>query len=285
MAPRIWFSLFQIAPLLGNLDSSVVRNKARLIAQGFSQATGMDYHETFSPVIKANTVHTMLSLAVSNKWKLRHVDVNNAFLNESLADKVYMRQPLGFEVADAHGNLLACKLNKALTCNFSLPKLIIHFSSRSTLLLLVTLILRLNQLLNLSIESLVSFLDLMWNAKFVATPMVSSTMLSSLVGSHFQDGTKYRQIVEGLQYICLTRPNITFAVNKVSQYLHLPYDVHWTAVKRILRYVRGRKSTFGFCIYLGDNLIGWSSKKQGVVSRSTSEAEYKSLANATAEII
>ncbi|XP_052885342.1 uncharacterized mitochondrial protein AtMg00810-like [Gossypium arboreum] len=46
-----------------------------------------------------------------------------------------------------------------------------------------------------------------------------------------------------------------------------------------------RKSTFGFFIYLGDNLIGWSSKKQGVVSRSTSKAEYKSLANATAEII
>lgn len=82
----------------------------------------------------------------------------------------------------------------------------------------------------------------MWNAKFVATPMVRSPMLSSLVGSHFQDRTKYRQIVGGLQYICLTQPNITFAVNKVSQYMNLPYDVHWTVVKRILRYVRSWSS-------------------------------------------
>ncbi|KAH1114259.1 hypothetical protein J1N35_007637 [Gossypium stocksii] len=108
--------------------------------------------------------------------------------------------------------------------------------------------------------------------------------------------SQQKKIVDGLQYLCMTRPNITFVGNTVSQYMHLPSDVHWIAVKRILKYIRGtldygllfqplavnltgfsdvdwassredRKSESGFCIYLSDNLIGWSSKKQGVVSR------------------
>ncbi|XP_040942274.1 uncharacterized mitochondrial protein AtMg00810-like [Gossypium hirsutum] len=125
--------------------------------------------------------------------------------------------------------------------------------------------------------------------------------------------TLYRQVVGSLQYLCLTRLDLSFVINKVSQYMHQPHDVHWTTVKRILRYVRGtidyglllqessmsltrfcdadwassledRKSTFGFCLYLGDNLVGWMSKKQSVVSQFNSEAGYWSLANATSEL-
>lgn len=56
----------------------------------------------------------MLALVIFNRWKLRHVDVNNPFLNGSLVEEAYMRQPPGFEVVDAHGNLLAYKVNEAL---------------------------------------------------------------------------------------------------------------------------------------------------------------------------
>ncbi|KAA3459044.1 Retrovirus-related Pol polyprotein from transposon TNT 1-94 [Gossypium australe] len=81
---------------------------------GFSSTTaGLDYHETFSPVVKANTVHLILVLALSRKWKLRQVDVNNVFLNGDLAEDIYRKQPTGFEVVDDHGQPLACKLNKA----------------------------------------------------------------------------------------------------------------------------------------------------------------------------
>ncbi|XP_017635824.1 uncharacterized protein LOC108477847 [Gossypium arboreum] len=84
---------------LKNPDESVAHNKVRLIPQAFSQIVGMDYHETFSPVVKANKVRTLFALVVSSKWKIRQVDVNNVFLN-GLTEEVFMQQPPGFEVVD-----------------------------------------------------------------------------------------------------------------------------------------------------------------------------------------
>jgi histone deacetylase 1/2 len=130
-----------------------------------------------------------------------------------------------------------------------------------------------------------------------------------------EDSTKYRSVVGALQYLTLTRPDLSYAVNKVCQYLHAPTTMHWTAAKRILRYVKhtmtvgptfvksnstlvsafsdadwagcadDRRSTGGFAVFFGPSLISWSAKKQATVSRSSTEAEYKSVANATAEVI
>ncbi|XP_066380791.1 secreted RxLR effector protein 161-like [Miscanthus floridulus] len=130
-----------------------------------------------------------------------------------------------------------------------------------------------------------------------------------------EDATRFRSIVGALQYLTLTRPDIAFAVNKVCQFLHKPTTIHWKAVKRILRYIRftvelglriirsssslvsgfsdadwagcvdDRRSTGGFAIFLGGNLVSWSARKQATVSRSSTEAEYKAMANATAKII
>ena len=130
-----------------------------------------------------------------------------------------------------------------------------------------------------------------------------------------EDSTKYRSLIGALQYITLTRPDLSFAVNKVCQFLHAPTDVHLTAAKRIVRYVKhtlniglnfskssstlvsafsdsdwagcldDRRSTGGFAVFFGPNLISWCARKQATVSRSSTKAEYKALANATAEII
>ncbi|KAL5579769.1 hypothetical protein UlMin_012211 [Ulmus minor] len=143
--------------------------------------------------------------------------------------------------------------------------------------------------------------------------MVSSLKLTATDGDPVPNVTKYRSIVGALQYITITRPEIAYCVNRVCQFMQKPLDHHWKAVKRILRYLKGtadegitlrktnnlsligycdadwgndldnRRSTTGYCIFLGDSLISWSSKKQSVVSRSTTEAEYRSLANATSE--
>ncbi|GJW00925.1 gag/pol polyprotein [Tanacetum coccineum] len=112
------------------------------------------------------------------------------------------------------------------------------------------------------------------------------------------------ETTSSLQYVTLSRPDIAFAVNKVCQYMHAPIENHWSAAKRILRYLHGnpdtsldafsdadwagdsddRRSTRGFAIYLGSNLISWTARKQRTVSRSFTEAEYKALADTVAEL-
>jgi hypothetical protein len=149
--------------------------------------------------------------------------------------------------------------------------------------------------------------------------MASTDKLSSLDGTLLsaEESTRYRSIVDGLQYLTMTRPDLAFAVNKVCQFLFAPRCTHWAAMKRILRYVHGtltyglhlrrptsppdilsafsdtdwagnsddRRSTGGYAIFYCGNLISWSAKKQATVSRSSTESEYKAIANATAELI
>jgi hypothetical protein len=157
----------------------------------------------------------------------------------------------------------------------------------------------------------------MFSCKPVTTPLSTSERLSAFEGARLgpRDATNYRSIVGALQYLTLTRPDIAFLVNKVCQFLHAPTEIHWAAIKRILRYLRqntkiglkirktssmlvsafydadwagsvdDRRSTSGFAVFLGSNLGSWSARKQATVSRSSTEAEYKAVANATAEIM
>lgn len=152
----------------------------------------------------------------------------------------------------------------------------------------------------------------------ISTPMMSNVKLTRHGTDSLADPTQYRSIVGALQYITLTRPDIAFSVNKVCQFLSAPLESHWRAVKRILRYLNGtshfglhlqpsspdlpfsvrvysdsdwasdvddRRSTSGACLFFGPNLVSWNSKKQTLVARSSAEAEYRGLANATAELM
>ncbi|KAI3710109.1 hypothetical protein L2E82_39883 [Cichorium intybus] len=152
------------------------------------------------------------------------------------------------------------------------------------------------------------------DAKPVGTPL-NTTELFTTHGTPFHDPTMYRSLVGALQYLTITRPDLSYAVNQASQFLQTPTTTHFQLVKRILRYVKGtisygltfdkptqtrlvgysdadwarcietRRSTYGYSIYLGGNLVSWSAKKQPTVSRSSCESEYRAMANAAAEII
>ena len=79
-------------------DGSIEKYKARFVARGFSQKDGIDYGETFSPVVRYTSIRTIISLASMMKWDLHQMDVKKTFLNGMIEEEVYMEQPQGFEV-------------------------------------------------------------------------------------------------------------------------------------------------------------------------------------------
>ena len=82
------------------------------MAQGFSQKYGLDYDETFSPVVRFESLRTVIALAMQNGLKLHQMDVTTAFLNGELQEEVYMKQPEGFVAKSQEG--LVCKLKRSI---------------------------------------------------------------------------------------------------------------------------------------------------------------------------
>ncbi|GKE67225.1 ribonuclease H-like domain-containing protein [Tanacetum coccineum] len=144
------------------------------------------------------------------------------------------------------------------------------------------------------------------------TPVDTESKLG-VDGDPVSDPTLYRSLAGSLQYLTFTRPDISYAVQQVCLHMHDPREPHLSALKRILRYVQGtlnyglqlfsssttdlvaysdadwagcpttRRSTSGYCVFLGNNLLSWSAKRQPTLSRSSAEAEYRGVANAVAE--
>jgi hypothetical protein len=132
-------------------------------------------------------------------------------------------------------------------------------------------------------------------------------------GPPVEDASQFRSIAGALQYLTFTRPDIAYAMQQICLHMHDPQELHLTAMKRILRYLQGtldyslllrrsssfnlvvytyadwtgcpdtHRSTSGYAVFLGDNLVSWSAKRQTVVSRSSAKAEYRAIANDVAE--
>jgi hypothetical protein len=154
----------------------------------------------------------------------------------------------------------------------------------------------------------------MLGAKPVKLPMDQNLKLGKDTGKPLPDATIYRKLIGKLMYLSLTRPDICYAIQNLSQYMEIPTCTHLAAVHKVIKYLKlapgqgimfssssslnlrafcdsdwaacpdSRRSVTGYCIFLGDSLISWKSKKQTVVSRSSAEAEYRSMANTCCEI-
>jgi len=92
-------------------DGSVDRYKARLVAKGYTLTYSIDYFETFSPVVRMNSIRILFSIDVNLSWPLLQLNVKNAFLYGDLQEKVYMKQPPGYV---AQGETKVCHLKKAI---------------------------------------------------------------------------------------------------------------------------------------------------------------------------
>ncbi|GJW70420.1 ribonuclease H-like domain-containing protein [Tanacetum coccineum] len=309
-----------------NVNGSLSRYKARLVANGHSQQQGIDYDETFSPVVKPAMIRTVSSLVVSCDWPIHQLDVKNAFLHGQLSE-THSKTDASLFVFHRGSDIAYLLLY--------VDDIVLTASSTALLQRIITVLHgefamtdlgSLNYFLGISAQRSSSGLFLsqskfaeeilerahMQHCNPCRTPVDTESKLGS-DGDPVSDPTLYRSLAGALQYLTFTRPDISYAVQQVCLYMHDPRAPHFTALKRILRYVRGtltfglqihasttaqltaytdadwagcpvtRRSTSGYCVFLGDNLLSWSAKRQVTLSRSSAEAEYRGVANVVAE--
>lgn len=366
-------------------NGQIDKFKARLVVKGCSQRYGIDYNETFSPVVRYSTIRFLIAMAAKLDLEIEHMDAVTAFLQGDLKEEIYMKQPEGLE----DGTERVCRLHKSLyglkqasrTWNEKLNQSLIeaglkcskvdtcvYYHVHEDTIIVVAiyvddlLIFSNNQRLRNTIKQ-----KLMTNFK-----MIDNGEAKFVLGMHIQRDRKagtvklsqhkylreilerfnmadcnpvstpadpnvklthdetlgedperielkevpYQEAVGSLLFAAqVTRPDIQFAVHLVSRFNQQFNRSHWTAVKRIFRYLRGtldvgityrrddnnaihgycdadwagdatdRRSVTGYAFLLQGGAITWNTKKQPTVALSTTEAEYMAMSSATQEAL
>ncbi|XP_075489641.1 uncharacterized protein LOC142528475 [Primulina tabacum] len=241
-------------------DGSIERYKARLVAKGYSQKHGMDYEETFAPVAKMTTVHTLTVVASVCRWKISQMDVKNAFLNGDLHEEVFMAPPPGVshQLGEVVYSFMSLYVDDMIITGDDIDGIEALKSELACCFAMKDLGYLLSQ--SKYIADLFEHARLSDN-KIVDTPVETNARYSLSDEPPLLDLTLYRTIVGSLVYLTVTRPDIAHAIHVISQFVTAPTTVHWAAVLHIL------------------------SKKQVVISRSSTEAEYRAMASTTCEIV
>ncbi|KAK9059132.1 hypothetical protein SSX86_021751 [Deinandra increscens subsp. villosa] len=357
-------------------DGSLERCKARLVVRGDTQTPGIDYNETFSPVVKMATIRCLIAIAAKLNWDLYQLDVNNAFLHGDLDEDIYMVPPPGFPPTDPnhvlklqkilyglkqasrqwYGKLSDALKSRGYVRSPNDHSLFTKQLGSSVIYVAVyvdDILLTGNNLEEMT--ALKSFLHatfkikdlgflnyflgievlktseglLMTQRKFakdlltefdavdsIATvcPLPANLQLDATAGPLYSDPLQYRRLIDKLNYLTHTRPDLAIAVQFLSQFMKEPHVSHWEAALHTLHYVKGthsegllfnkdpsllleafcdsdwaacpntRRSVTGYFVLLGGSPLSWKSKKQPTVSLSSAEAEYRSMRRVTAEL-
>eukprot|EP00253_Pinus_taeda_P016109 PITA_16109 len=260
-------------------DGKVDKHKARLFAKGFSQVEGIDYTETFSPVAKMNSIHLVLSLAVSLKWEVHQMDVKSAFLHGDLHEEIYMEQPVGFVQTDSS---LVCRLKKSLyglkqapwawyakMDSFLLESGFSRCHSDNTIYTekegksLIILVLYVDDLiLTGSDPNLITHVKSSLKKKFEMTDLGHLHYFLRL------------QVLQSKEGIFLSQSNA-----EASPLLVGFTDSDWAG------HPDDRKSTAGYVFTLGSGPTTWACKKEAAISLSSAEAEYRGAVEASKEAL
>ena len=379
-----------------NSDDDIEKYKARFVAKGFTQKFGIDYNETFAPVMKYTSLRIILAIATIRDYEIKQFDVETAFLHATVKEEIYVEQPQGFQVKDKEQ--LVCKLNKSLyglkqapnEWNADINNTFVnelHYSrsindqcvyikqSKTNQPMIIGLFVddiisvyskqdekewieykklietiykikdlgdakwilkmrierdRKNRTLTLDQESYVNKIINKFNmidSGASSIPCSTAVKLSkdqcpnTIEEQNEMKIKPYLQLIGSLLYAAIsTRIDISYIVARLSRYNSNPGQVHWSAAKRVVRYLKGnnqsklffktnrnhkndelivsgysdsdwaadtddRKSTTGYIVKLNDCPISWLSKKQAIIAQSSAEAELLALATVTKEII
>ncbi|GJY74958.1 ribonuclease H-like domain-containing protein, partial [Tanacetum coccineum] len=228
-----------------------------------------------------------LMAKVQKDWKIYQMDVNNAFLFGDLKEEVYMLPPPGFF---KKGETKVCRLIKSLYGLKQAPR-------------------QWNQKL----------LEALLEAGFEQPPLPENLVLNhkeNETDKYLVNVTNYQKLVGKLIYLTHTRPDISYSVHCLSQHMHAPLKSHFDIGLRVLKYLKlapglgvefvkreggcvvsaysdsdwakcpmTRRSVSGYCVFVNGNLVSWKSKRQATLSKSSAEAEYRSMASTTSEIM
>ncbi|GJS57045.1 putative ribonuclease H-like domain-containing protein [Tanacetum coccineum] len=253
----------------------VVRNKARLVAQGYTQEKGIDYDEVFSHVARIEAIRLFVAYASFMGFIVYQMDVKSAFLYGTIEEEVYV------------DDIIFGSTKKSLCDEF---EKIMHkrfqISSKGELTFFLGLqVKQKDDGIFISQDKYVA--DILKKFDFVtvktaSTPMEPNKALTKDQEAEDMDVHLYRLMIESLMYLTASRPDIMFVVCACTRFQVTPKVSHLYVVKRIFRYLKAsldRKSTTGGCQFLGRRLISWKCKKQTIVANSTTEAEYVAAAN------
>nr|GEV89095.1 hypothetical protein [Tanacetum cinerariifolium] len=291
----------------------MIRNKARLVTQGYTQEEGITYKEVFAPVVRIEAIRLFLAYASFIGFIVYQMDVKSAFLYGTIDEEVYVIQPPGFQDPEFLDRVY--KVEKAMYR--------LHQAPRACAIGELTFFFGLQVLqkkdgIFLSQDKYVG--DILKNfgysdVRSANTPMDKENPWGKDGPGKDVELHLYRSMIGSLMYLTASRLDIMFAVYACARHQVTPKECHLYAVKRIFRYLKGhlklglwypkdspfdlvaysdsdyggatqdRKSTTGGCQFLGRRLISWQCKKQTIVATSTTEAEYVAAASGYGQVL